>query len=211
MSSILNALKKLEQHKQRETQRASNLPIDAAIIQEETVGNNKPLSGVALTAAALLLFLGGGTAAYLTLRPTQQQNVVTLPHEQQNKAPIPLPPTDKPAAQKPLATPAPAQKITPPPSPRQAQVQPSLSPQAAPIQKTPVPAPTSAPKATVRPSLKVLGIASESGDPSSSVAIVNGTPVTTGGEIEGARVEAIMKDRVRFSFSGETFEVLLKR
>jgi general secretion pathway protein B len=41
------------------------------------------------------------------------------------------------------------------------------------------------------------------------VAVVNGIPVSNGSVVEGARVEDIQRDRVRFSYGGERFEVTL--
>jgi hypothetical protein len=42
-----------------------------------------------------------------------------------------------------------------------------------------------------------------------SLAIVNGVTVYVGAVVEGARVEEIGKDRIRFSYGGERFEVPL--
>ena len=56
------------------------------------------------------------------------------------------------------------------------------------------------------PLIKVNGIAFQGNGPG-SVAVVNGVPVANGSMIEGARVEDIQKDRVRFSYGGEKFEV----
>ena len=39
--------------------------------------------------------------------------------------------------------------------------------------------------------------------------MVNGRPVAEGATVEGARVEEIFPDRVRFSFANRTFEVSL--
>jgi general secretion pathway protein B len=56
------------------------------------------------------------------------------------------------------------------------------------------------------PALRVSGIAWNI-DSSERLAVVNGMPVTEGTTIEGARVEEIMKDKVRFSFEKKTFDV----
>ncbi len=56
------------------------------------------------------------------------------------------------------------------------------------------------------PVLRVSGIAWNR-DSTERIAVVNGMPVAEGTTIEGARVEEIMKDKVRFSFEKRTFEV----
>ncbi len=58
------------------------------------------------------------------------------------------------------------------------------------------------------PTLRVSGIAWNR-DSSERLAVVNGMSVTEGTVIEGVRVEEIMKDKVRFSFEKKTFEVAL--
>ncbi len=40
-----------------------------------------------------------------------------------------------------------------------------------------------------------------------SLALVNGEPVRQGSVIQGAKVEQILKNRVRFRFKGELFEL----
>jgi len=60
-----------------------------------------------------------------------------------------------------------------------------------------------------RPVLKVNGIAFQDG--ADSVAVINGVTVSNGSVIEGARVEEIQKDRVRFSRGGERFDIILDK
>ena len=60
------------------------------------------------------------------------------------------------------------------------------------------------------PLLQVNGIAFQP-EGSDSVAIVNDNNVTGGSSINGATVEEILKDRVRFDYQGEKIEVLLGR
>ncbi|MEI6213643.1 MAG: hypothetical protein WCP10_06010 [Desulfuromonadales bacterium] len=43
------------------------------------------------------------------------------------------------------------------------------------------------------------------------MAIINGVPVVIGSKIEGAVVEEIRKERVRFSYKGDIIEVSLGR
>ncbi len=58
------------------------------------------------------------------------------------------------------------------------------------------------------PTLKVTGIAGEKGSPV-HLAIVNGTSVVEGSLVNGAKVEKIMPDRVRFIFENHSFDVPL--
>jgi general secretion pathway protein B len=60
------------------------------------------------------------------------------------------------------------------------------------------------------PTLKVTGIAWQK-DSTDRVAVVNGTSVSEGVMVEGARVEKIFQDRVRFSFDQQTFDISLGR
>jgi general secretion pathway protein B len=91
------------------------------------------------------------------------------------------------------------------PAPAVSQPAPQARP-AEPEQKTTAPA---APDAG-RPSLVVSGIAWQK-DGADRLAIVNGHPVGTGATIDGAVVEEILPDRVRFSRNRQPFEVLLGR
>ncbi|MEJ2700399.1 MAG: hypothetical protein P8Z70_12175 [Desulfuromonadales bacterium] len=59
------------------------------------------------------------------------------------------------------------------------------------------------------PSLVVSGIA-YLGDKSGRIAVVNDLPVMVGNLVDGARVEEILPDRVRFSKDGREFEVPLQ-
>jgi type II secretory pathway component PulC len=61
----------------------------------------------------------------------------------------------------------------------------------------------------VKPVLKVNGIAFQDG--ADSVAVINGITVSNGSVIEGARVEEIHKDHVKFSRDGEKFYIILEK
>ncbi len=56
------------------------------------------------------------------------------------------------------------------------------------------------------PTLRVNGIAFQNSG-ADSMAIVNGTPVSSGSIIEGITVEEVRKDRVLFQRNGEKFEI----
>jgi general secretion pathway protein B len=58
------------------------------------------------------------------------------------------------------------------------------------------------------PALKVTGIGWQK-DNSDRMAVINGRPVTEGAVVEGARVEEIFPDRVRFSINDRTFEITM--
>ena len=57
--------------------------------------------------------------------------------------------------------------------------------------------------------LVLSGIALQDGN-ATGMAIINGLPVMEGTVIEGARVEAVLSDRVRLERDGEVFELLLR-
>lgn len=68
--------------------------------------------------------------------------------------------------------------------------------------------PDSQPLKSSLPSLNVTGIAWEKDSPV-HLAIVNGTSVVEGSLVNGAKVEKILPDRVRFTFENRSFDVPL--
>jgi hypothetical protein len=76
----------------------------------------------------------------------------------------------------------------------------------------PRPEPASAPQAPKPslPTLHVTGIAGEKDSPV-HLAIVNGTSVVEGSMVNGVKVEKILPDRVRFTFENRSFDVPLGR
>jgi len=74
------------------------------------------------------------------------------------------------------------------------------------IGKTAEPAPKKS--ATTSPSLRVSGIVWRE-EPSERLAVINGMILREGGEIEGAKVEEIHSNRVRFSYKDRPFEISL--
>jgi type II secretory pathway component PulC len=79
------------------------------------------------------------------------------------------------------------------------------------IDSKPVSASSPAPKRVVsRPVLTINGIAFQDGG-NENLAVINGITVSSGALIEGVLVEEIQKDRVRFSQSGEKFEIILNK
>ncbi len=211
MSSILKALQKLEQEKvtRQET------PVDIAkdILAPHRLNRRRliwliccGMAIIALLAVLTTYALMGGFSP----RPDPLVTVVVPPLD------IPVAIPAKPAAlvrttvkqpsqpsiKTPVAPTYPAPKITALPVPAAPQ-----PPVAAPVESResrPVvpPLPT--------PALAVTGIAYQQGS-AARMAVVNGRSVMEGTIIDGARVEAILQDRVRFSFDQRTFEVPVEK
>jgi general secretion pathway protein B len=205
MSSILDALKKLEDEKQKESRRLnSDISINQAILNDGRPGiNASGPSWIAITIAVMLA--GGGIAAW-TFSGLRKDNTAQAPV-------IAQPATEA------VVTPPPAQDVTPKNSHKDVSgskqvktkaVKPDMSRSSASPSK-----PLAVPELAVqeppkRPVLRVMGIAyHDSG--TNSVAIVNGKPASVGAQIDGAKVEEILKDRVRFSYGAERFDVMLDR
>ncbi|RQW84325.1 MAG: hypothetical protein EHM79_14160 [Geobacter sp.] len=74
----------------------------------------------------------------------------------------------------------------------------------------PEPVPASQTAKPTLPTLKVTGIAGEKDSPV-HLAIVNGTSVVEGSMVDGAKVEKILPDSVRFTFENRSFDVPLNR
>lgn len=229
MSSILKALKKLENEKT--AHKPDSLKINSDILRGESLRRN---STSGLLFAALLLFAGGSIATYLYMKPNSSQVVdavkkttigpiSTQPDKPKHPAAARIN-TDIKTEELPKAVeiiPAKSYKITRPiPLNLKKQI---IATKSVPI-KTPVPleqhkldqqkkiptttaAQLSVASGTI-PKLRVNGIADQDVT-SDSVAVVNGILVSVGATIEGVKVEAIQKDRVRFSHKGDNFEIFL--
>ena len=251
MSSIIKALKKLEEEKDaklgRKAGRGDAILSGPALQTRRTLWLVAALAGTAGLALGLILILLPGRSS------------TPPPPASETAAPGPTPP--QPATALPSTVPTPASPAAAnAPSPRSkppattvttpAGVRPSMPravPQASTVlrsspsaelrrqprqplpldhptteQPTPpvdatgrpsapespaAPEPSTPPAATAaRPALNVSGIAWQK-DASSRLAIINGTPTGIGGHVEGAVVEDIQPDRVRFSYNRESFEV----
>jgi len=229
MSSILKALKKLEDEKS--IRKPDSLKIDAEILRGDASRRFSPM-GISLLAA--LLFICGSGATYFFMS-SDANNVkstasdvapITPPSPAAGIAPDAERPqnqnlqADLPKPDKIVIAAGSDHKLgkTPPSSvttsrlPVQVQPVQRIRP---PEVKRPVAPPQPAPATTTRPAapvmaplLKVNGIAFQE-ENADRVAIVNGAPVANGSVIEGAKVEDIQKDRVRFSYGGEKFDVAL--
>lgn len=189
MSSILTALKKLEQDKAARI--PTPLDLGSDIVRP---ASSRPVRTSHRTISLLLAFACGAGLAYLhAMRgpaivphgPAAQQS---QPHPRETGQTVPLaaPVQPRPAAHG-------ATIVTPPSSH---------------AQKGPTLPATDAQPGRPAPRLSVDGIAYHM-ESAESLAIVNGVTVYVGAVVEGARVEEIGKDRIRFSYGGERFEVPL--
>ncbi|MFA7403957.1 MAG: general secretion pathway protein GspB [Pelobacteraceae bacterium] len=227
MSSILKALKKLEN--ERAIRQPDALKIDSDILRPDPPSGN---SGIGKILVALLLIAGGAGATYLlmarNLSPEKNGAARTrlAATSSQTATPRPvLPPAQIPAEIPPPAivtVPAqplkPERVVTPPrkaTTPTQAvktnqrgKDAPTHKPVTAVTQKTAAPSNKPVPEAAQKPAIRVNGIAWQNSS-ADSMAIINGVAVSNGKVIEGVEVEEIQKDRVRFSYHGEKFEIPL--
>lgn len=223
MSSILKALQKLEE----ETLARSGAPprIDSEILRNGTAPPRRSAMRGGLLAMAL--FCCGAGVTYLSLKQPRiprkssggsvtaavAPSVPPAPAaERETSAPIerimpetivaaPAAPTEKPRPT--AATPGvagPGRRGSP--TARTTAGSSSATPQ--PPARKPA-APDKARPST--PTLRVNGIAYQ--EDADSVAVVNGTPLSRGGMIEGFRILEIRRDRVLFGGDGGRFEIQL--
>lgn len=238
MSSILKALKKLEDEKT--TRKPESLKINSEILRDSTSFRLTPLN---VGIAAVLLFFCGGGATYLYLKSesgTSPSHSVNETKKQKNPraATPPSPPSsDIPVVHvvaDPVVPAANHPSSTTPSAPTSVSSYRAVASQKTDIQskkiisvkadrvanKNLVPAVEETkeitlavnvhkPATALRPHLKVDGIAFQEGV--DSVAIINGIQATKSSVVEGAKIEAILKDRVLFSFGSDKFEILLGR
>jgi general secretion pathway protein B len=209
MSSILKALQKLE--RDREARQAKPPDIQRGILrQNRRPGSRAPWTlPVAVLATALLaalgtyLLMGGGSrpgpqdasvpAASPVLPAPGAPEVIAVPQTQ-----TPSIGADRPVLAAPRTVVAPPalnsdHEATPPGEAPLEDVPPAVSPPSA---------------ASAAPLFTVAGIGWRD-DPASRMAMVNGSPVRVGSVVDGARVEEIFPDRVRFSYQQRSFEVQL--
>ncbi|OGT98871.1 MAG: hypothetical protein A2X80_08955 [Geobacteraceae bacterium GWB2_52_12] len=233
MSSILKALKKLEDEKT--TRKPESLKINSEI-RDSTSFRLTPLN---VGIAAVLLFSCGGGATYFYLKSgsgtSPSPSVSETKKQEFPRAATPPPPDIPvvhvvadpivPAAKHPSSTPSTSTFVSPyrAVASQKTDLQPEKSNslkarQAANKNLVPTVEETKEiipavnvhkPATALRPYLKVDGIAFQEGV--DSVAIINGIQATKNSVIEGAKIEAILKDRVLFTFGSDKFEILLGR
>jgi len=230
MSSILKALKKLEDEKT--IRKPDSLKIDADILRGDTPSRFSPFGA---SIAAVVLFACGSAATYTYLKSktsvppaataTRTAAVTPAPATVPPKAVVvtpvvdtPEPVTISPKSVAPPLAPKPKQDkavksapvATPPKMPVKATSESTTRTKptaAATYQQPSLPVTRPAASAT-SPLIKVNGIAYQDGD-SNSVAVVNGVSVSKGSVVEGVKVEEIFEEKVRFSYGGQRFEVSL--
>lgn len=204
MSSILKALKKLEEEKSVRTPEA--LKIDTEILRG---GSPSRFSYRNVTLLAVLFFVCGSVFTYLYVKrgaqpvvPPPPQAAQQLPavlegprktmHAEDGAAPTGQVDLPRPHAKSPRRSRPTAPVVAEQPKPK--------------ITAEPATAP--AVPAKRMPTLRVDGIAYHFGS-ADSLAVVNGITVYVGAVVEGAKVEEIGKDRIRFNYGGERFEIPL--
>lgn len=234
MSSILKALKKLDDDKA--ARHPDELKIDSEILRTD---NPPRISSAGLLAAALLLLAGGSGVTYMYMKrdkapeqvsvqkpvaPSRQQQlpvtapkdikteqlppaIVIVPAQQQKTPKVEAPRQQKkttPTVTAPVAAPI-AKQVTKPVLAKEIKSPPKTNTATNPLPQQP------SPQASVKavPALRVNGIAFQDGNTADSVAIINGVPVSSGASIEGVKVDEIHKNRVKFSYNGEKFEIPL--
>lgn len=223
MSSILKALKKLENEK---TVRAPHsLKIDTDILK--TVDSPRKSSPYSRALLFLLVFGGGAAVALYFIKDTKapQETGASQPASSaktlQATVPPPvikpeIPPAEivvVPARKEPSVEVSRTQHDKPPVAGKVAKPIDKRAPKAAvtgipDVRKEEDDAEKGAAPAAAVPSLRVNGIAFQNSG-ADSMAIVNGIPVSHGSVIEGTTVEEVRKDRVLFQRNGEKFEIML--
>lgn len=211
MSSILKALRKLEEEKSRSREGTPDIARD--ILKSGPRRKAFPWMTFASVAVLVLAFALTGyilmgksefpepppqTQAIHEMPPAQSPAPAVSSSEQKNPlqaVSAPAPPT---AAARKTSTKIPAGPAL------------SAEPKAAPEPPKTAPAPRPAAKEIVDPlpALTLTGIAFQE-DRESRLAVINDLPVMEGTVIAGARVVEISEDRVRFNYSGRSFDVLL--
>jgi hypothetical protein len=224
MSSILKALKKLEHEKT--VRLPHSLKIDTDILR--TVDSSSGFSPYSLALLFLLVFGGGAAVALYFIRDTKApqetgtSQPVTAAKALQTKVPQPvITPETLPAE----IVVVPARREPSGEAPRTKQKKPPVAGKAASaVDRVPAKEAVSGisevrkeadkaakgavPAVAAVPNLRVNGIAFQNSG-ADSMAIVNGTTVSSGSIIEGTTVEEVRKDRVLFQRNGEKFEIML--
>jgi general secretion pathway protein B len=221
MSSILEALKKLEDEKAARLSGAGN--IAGKVVKAGRRPRQRPWwllpAGMAAVAASAVLvtylLMGGFSTRNETTRAPAASPPQQPPQAAAPAAPSPPSPSGSineafPDKRGKTAAPAlpsavlPARQVSPPvaTTPQEQPETRKVEEPAAPPQQV------TKPDVSAIPALIVSGIAWQKGG-AERFAMVNGKPVAEGATVEGARVEEIFPDRVRFSFANRTFEVSL--
>lgn len=220
MSSILEALKKLEDEKAARRGGMGNLASKVAKTGRRTRQTSMALIAGGMLAVAVVSIL----ATYIAMNGfsghRDDKSVLKWPAQTSPPPVTPLLPTGASApprgsASQTVLLPIETTKVIPgrPGTPAAVtrisgqrtstgRVSPPSAPQETPSERT-------ASGKSV-PSLTVSGIAWQK-DNVNRMAVVNSTPIREEGMVEGAVVKEILPDRVRFSFNGKEFDVSLEK
>jgi general secretion pathway protein B len=224
MSTILRALKKLEHEKTSRKPDPADIDLEFLSSSPATPAPHRsPLRSVLMVG---LLLACGSTATYLFMTQAEKKPVpVPRPVAPQARQAIAFKPAtsalsstvalaNRSSAASLRAVSAPPAQAQPKPAPAPHATQPAKH-QSEPqtkqvsIKKQRMPQAAKAPKSSFQStsftSLTVNGIALSDGE--KRKAIVNGMPVSVGSVIEGARIEDIQENRVRFSRGKKKFEI----
>lgn len=214
MSSILKALKKLEREKA--TWQPNELKVETEILRTDHSTNFSPLTVLLI---ALLLVVSGSGVTYIYMRQEKSERSSgkkTVTISEQNYISVPSVSDIKGERLPEAVLIAPAQakaarvnKLSLPISKKTAisLVAPYLASREG--KKTrPEFSNTKrqSESAQIVPKLRVNGIAYQNGD-TESVAMINGTPFTSGSLVDGVKIEEIHKNDVIFNYNGEKFEI----
>lgn len=219
MSSVLKALKRLEN--ERTSRQPDAYRVNQELLNGAAKGRRWP---VTLLVLAAVFGCGAGASWLLTGHfpaATPQKTSAPQPPAVRNTSAETAPPPAAPrppvpvvieAPPVPPSSPAPSETVpvTPRPAARRADSgapRPAAKPERQ-LQPPTAAVPPQFPPAEPHPLLRVNGIAYQEGA-TENVAVVNGQTVSAGSVVDGARVEEIRRDRVRFSRNGEKIEVLL--
>ncbi len=218
MSSILEALKKLEDEKAARRGGSGNLAGKVAKTGRRPRQSHPWLLPGGMLAVAVVSVL----ITYLAMNGFSFRHGESLPAQKPQQARLPdtplpqagAPVMDPLSARKPDVAPrkksegnavplSPAPRRNASPGP-ESSMKPEARPSPAPAKSRP-----DGPGAPL-PTLNVSGIAWQN-DKAYRLAVVNGVPVREGGTVEGSTVKEILSDRVRFSLNGKDFEVLMEQ
>lgn len=229
MSSILKALKKLEEEKSLlHTENKINVSREILKQPAESRISVKLLWLLGIAAIGVIILL-----TFALLRKSTPKEAVSLPALPITSQPTPAPPTltgpdsapltgndnrvvsTTPSAVKPLILMQPQQMLNP-------SRESSIKKETLELPNTPIPSmdpPKTEPAGRSNPpstaltpesTLTLSGIAWNK-DSADRLAIINGQPTATGATLNGAVVEEILPDRVRLSHNGRIIELLIGR
>lgn len=209
MSSILKALRKLEEEKARQDQGSVDIATDIL----RTSGRRASRSWLMPLAVAALLLAGAGGGVYLSrslVSDHAPETVIvpemkTIPSRPVVVSSAPASATEPKIQSFPVSPPVEKTPVTGPP------VISTPDPAPVAIQAQPVPLDRTQSIEDVppeMPKLVVSGIVYQE-DPQNRMAVINDLPVMSGTTIEGVDVVEIQPDRVIFSFEGQRFSILM--